>query len=205
MNAADFIDTLSLLQSMAPMSYDSSRLVDVACIAFAHVDAAHIASLRAVHSAAVQAQFAVRFCLYGSVCWAVLHFGQGSWHALNGKLLPMASCYPRSAAVVPACCLGALGCSPHSLPARCAQRCSPGPICSMLLCLCACSSVRTRAACLHTRVCCYEHSARILPECIPFAHVDAAHTASVRAVHSAAVQAQFAVRLWAWVLLVVHA
>ena len=62
LNAVDSIETLGLLQTMAPMSYDSSRLVDVACIAFAHVDADHIGSLRAVHSAAVHAEFAVSPC-----------------------------------------------------------------------------------------------------------------------------------------------
>lgn len=55
----DSIDCLTLLQSMAPMSYDSSRLIDTACIGFAHVTRPHLASLRAVHEAAVQAQFQV--------------------------------------------------------------------------------------------------------------------------------------------------
>ena len=44
---------------MAPMSYDSSRLIDTACIGFAHVNGPHLTSLRAVHQAAVQAQFQV--------------------------------------------------------------------------------------------------------------------------------------------------
>ena len=55
----DSIDAFSLLQNMAPMSYDSSRLVDVACIAYAHVDAAHIKELRGKYLATVQRQFQV--------------------------------------------------------------------------------------------------------------------------------------------------
>lgn len=59
LSTVDSIDCLSLLQSMAPMSYDSSRLIDTAAIGFAHVTALHLQSLRAVHEAAVQAQFQV--------------------------------------------------------------------------------------------------------------------------------------------------
>lgn len=55
----DSIDAFSLLQNMAPMSYDSSRLVDVACIAYAHVDAAHIKELRGKFFVTVQRQFQV--------------------------------------------------------------------------------------------------------------------------------------------------
>ena len=60
MAAVDSIDAFSLLQNMAPMSYDSSRLVDVACIAYAHVDAAHVAELRGRFLATVEKQFQVR-------------------------------------------------------------------------------------------------------------------------------------------------
>lgn len=59
MATVDSIDAFSLLQNMAPMSYDSSRLVDVACIAYAHVDAAHIKELRGKFFATVQRQFQV--------------------------------------------------------------------------------------------------------------------------------------------------
>ena len=59
MATVDSIDAFSLLQNMAPMSYDSSRLVDVACIAYAHVDAAHIRELRGKFLATVQKQFQV--------------------------------------------------------------------------------------------------------------------------------------------------
>ena len=59
MAAVDSIDAFSLLQNMAPMSYDSSRLVDVACIAYAHVDAAHVKGLRARFFATVEKQFQV--------------------------------------------------------------------------------------------------------------------------------------------------
>ena len=66
LSTVDSIDCLSLLQSMAPMSYDSSRLIDTACIGFAHINQAHLASLRAVHQAAVQAQFQVRHFICAS-------------------------------------------------------------------------------------------------------------------------------------------
>jgi hypothetical protein len=56
----DSVDAFSLLQNMAPMSYDSSRLVDVACIAYAHIDAASITALRQKFFATVEKQFQVR-------------------------------------------------------------------------------------------------------------------------------------------------
>ncbi len=59
MATVDSIDAFSLLQNMAPMSYDSSRLVDVACIAYAHVDDAHIKELRGKFLPTVQRQFQV--------------------------------------------------------------------------------------------------------------------------------------------------
>ena len=55
----DSVDAFSLLQNMAPMSYDSSRLIDVACISFSSTDHAHLASLQARHRQTVLAQFAV--------------------------------------------------------------------------------------------------------------------------------------------------
>ncbi|DBA90624.1 hypothetical protein WJX77_007676 [Trebouxia sp. C0004] len=54
----DSVDAFSLLQNMAPMSYDSSRLIDVACISFSSTDHAHLASLQARHRQTVLAQFA---------------------------------------------------------------------------------------------------------------------------------------------------
>ena len=59
MATVDSIDAFSLLQNMAPMSYDSSRLVDVACIAYAHVDDAHIKGLRGEFLPIVKKQFQV--------------------------------------------------------------------------------------------------------------------------------------------------
>lgn len=56
----DSIDAFSLLQNMAPMSYDSSRLVDVACIAYAHIDLVCIKGLREKFFSTVQKQFQVR-------------------------------------------------------------------------------------------------------------------------------------------------
>ena len=64
----DSVDAFSLLQNMAPMSYDSSRLIDVACIAFAGVSDKQLAVLRQAHRQTVIAQFAVR----ETHCWAVL-------------------------------------------------------------------------------------------------------------------------------------
>jgi len=46
------------------MSYDSSRLIDVACISFSSTDHAHLASLQARHRQTVLAQFAVCMLLY---------------------------------------------------------------------------------------------------------------------------------------------
>ena len=60
----DSVDAFSLLQNMAPMSYDSSRLIDVACISFSSTDHAHLASLQARHRQTVLAQFAVCMLLY---------------------------------------------------------------------------------------------------------------------------------------------
>lgn len=59
----DSVDAFSLLQNMAPMSYDSSRLIDVACIAFAGVSDKQLAVLRQAHRQTVIAQFAVRLTL----------------------------------------------------------------------------------------------------------------------------------------------
>ena len=59
----DSVDAFSLLQNMAPMSYDSSRLIDVACIAFAGVSDKQLAVLRQAHRQTVIAQFAVRATL----------------------------------------------------------------------------------------------------------------------------------------------
>lgn len=55
----DSVDAFSLLQNMAPMSYDSSRLIDVACISFSSTDRAHLARLQAKQRQTVLAQFAV--------------------------------------------------------------------------------------------------------------------------------------------------
>lgn len=60
MSTTDSVDAFSLLQNMAPMSYDSSRLIDVACISFSTTDHAHLAALQARHRQTVLAQFAVR-------------------------------------------------------------------------------------------------------------------------------------------------
>lgn len=59
-STTDSVDAFSLLQNMAPMSYDSSRLIDVACISFSTTDHAHLAALQARHRQTVLAQFAVR-------------------------------------------------------------------------------------------------------------------------------------------------
>ncbi|KAK9834030.1 hypothetical protein WJX81_004746 [Elliptochloris bilobata] len=53
----DSVDAFSLLQNMAPMSFDSSRLIDIACIAYAQVDAAELAKLRGLYYDEVKAQF----------------------------------------------------------------------------------------------------------------------------------------------------
>lgn len=52
----DSIDAHSLLQSMASMSYDGSRLIDMACIAFAGVTGDQIAGLRKAYTTTVAAE-----------------------------------------------------------------------------------------------------------------------------------------------------
>lgn len=60
MATTDSVEAYSLLQAMAPAAYDSSRLIDTAAIAYAHVDGATIASLRTCFAASVRAQFQVQ-------------------------------------------------------------------------------------------------------------------------------------------------
>ena len=60
MATVDAVDAFSLLQNMAPLSFDSSRLVDVACIAYAHIDHAYLRNLRSGFEASVSAQVQVR-------------------------------------------------------------------------------------------------------------------------------------------------
>ncbi|KAK9810304.1 hypothetical protein WJX72_008307 [[Myrmecia] bisecta] len=57
MATTDSVDAFSLLQNMAPMSYDSSRLIDVACIGFSSLSDTQLATLRAVYRTTVLAQF----------------------------------------------------------------------------------------------------------------------------------------------------
>ncbi len=59
MATVDSVDAFSLLQNMAPMSYDSSRLVDVACIAYGHIDSLCVKNLRHQFFASVEKQFRV--------------------------------------------------------------------------------------------------------------------------------------------------
>ena len=86
MAAVDSIDAFSLLQNMAPMSYDSSRLVDMACIAYAHVDAKHVRELRARFFATVEEQFQVgaRSCF---ACCGVPETYAAPCRALQGAAL----------------------------------------------------------------------------------------------------------------------
>ena len=56
MATIDSIDAHSLLQSMAPMSYDSSRLIDMACIAFAGLTIEQIEALRKAYNTTVKAE-----------------------------------------------------------------------------------------------------------------------------------------------------
>lgn len=77
----DSVDAFSLLQNMAPMSYDSSRLVDVACIAYAHIDTTCITTLRHKFFATVEKQFQVQrtlaHCLFSTKGkeWSVIDLG----------------------------------------------------------------------------------------------------------------------------------
>ena len=59
MSTRNSAEAFSLLQSMAPLSYDGSRLIDLACMSFTSIDQAHLATLQAKHRQTVLAQFAV--------------------------------------------------------------------------------------------------------------------------------------------------
>lgn len=59
MATVDSVDAFSLLQNMAPLSFDSSRLVDVACIAYSHVDHDYMTNLRKGFETSVKAQVQV--------------------------------------------------------------------------------------------------------------------------------------------------
>ncbi|KAK9868611.1 hypothetical protein WJX84_001924 [Apatococcus fuscideae] len=48
MATEDALDALSVLQNIAPLSYDSSRLLDVACIGFGSIQDADLATLRSI-------------------------------------------------------------------------------------------------------------------------------------------------------------
>lgn len=80
----DSVDAFSLLQNMAPMSYDSSRLIDVACISFSSTDHAHLARLQAKHRQTVLAQFAVshRHCHPSCKLQPVVNVKQGHFQLL---------------------------------------------------------------------------------------------------------------------------
>lgn len=48
MATEDALDALSVLQNIAPLSYDSSRLLDVACIGFGRIQEHELATLRSI-------------------------------------------------------------------------------------------------------------------------------------------------------------
>ncbi len=55
MATVDSIDAFTLLHAMAPMSFDASRLIDMACIAFAGLTMEQIQSLRKVYRTTIVA------------------------------------------------------------------------------------------------------------------------------------------------------
>jgi hypothetical protein len=55
MATVDSIDAFSLLHSMAPMSFDASRLIDMACIAFSSLTIGQIQSLRTAYLTTIMA------------------------------------------------------------------------------------------------------------------------------------------------------
>ena len=61
MATVDTIDAFILLQNMAPLSYDSSRLVDVACIAYQDVNHSHMQQLRSGFEEVVNARIQVPY------------------------------------------------------------------------------------------------------------------------------------------------
>ena len=59
MATVDAVDAFLLLQNMAPLSFDSSRLVDVACIAYYQVDCKYMEGVRSQFAASVDEQVQV--------------------------------------------------------------------------------------------------------------------------------------------------
>jgi hypothetical protein len=59
----DSIDAFTLLHAMAPMSFDASRLIDMACIAFAGLTMDQIQALRKAYRTTVVASKHVRWPL----------------------------------------------------------------------------------------------------------------------------------------------
>ena len=59
MATVDAVDAFLLLQNMAPLSFDSSRLVDVACIAYFQVDCQYMEGVRSQFTASVDEQVQV--------------------------------------------------------------------------------------------------------------------------------------------------
>lgn len=64
MQTVDVMDAWELLQSMAPMSYDSSRLIDVACIGFSNVTPEYLSSLTDIYKERVDKEREISAGMY---------------------------------------------------------------------------------------------------------------------------------------------
>lgn len=73
MATVDSIDAFTLLHAMAPMSFDASRLIDMACIAFAGLTMDQIQALRKAYRTTVVASklnvSAAPLLHFSSLCW----------------------------------------------------------------------------------------------------------------------------------------
>ena len=67
MATEDALDALSVLQNIAPLSYDSSRLLDVACIGFGRIQDQDLATLRSICRLPILSHVQVQFGLIVSV------------------------------------------------------------------------------------------------------------------------------------------
>ena len=80
MATVDSIDAFTLLHAMAPMSFDASRLIDMACIAFAGLTMDQIQALRKAYRTTVVASKHVR-CPFpaadGMQCWLLSRWTNG--------------------------------------------------------------------------------------------------------------------------------
>ena len=84
MATVDSIDAFTLLHAMAPMSFDASRLIDMACIAFAGLTMDQIQALRkAYRTTVVASKLNVRCAVANLPSPDKSNFGSGAMWSQN--------------------------------------------------------------------------------------------------------------------------